>query len=184
MRAIAQNVRHAAGRMGIAIGVPRSSVTEPGFENLRKTEMNAQLNKFLHLHLRLLVGGIAAILVSGIALGSLAIRAQDISPMRTPARPTAATPEPGIAETGAGAHRCAECGVIESTREFEPSDAKTGTGASGRIAVCSRAETGRKATRSHEITVRLRDGSVRVITDAKPARWRHGEQVTIIAGAD
>jgi hypothetical protein len=146
--------------------------------------MNARVNKFLHLHLRLLAGGIAAILVSGIALGSLAIRAQDFSAMRAPAKPRAAASAPEIAGPVAGAHRCAECGVIESTREIEASDAKTGIGGSGWIAVCPRGETGRKPLRSHEITVRLRDGSVRMITDAKPARWRHGEQVTIIAGAD
>jgi hypothetical protein len=146
--------------------------------------MNARVNKFLHLHLRLLAAGVAAILVSGIALESLAIRAQDSSAMRAPAKPRAAAAAPEIAGPLAGAHRCAECGVIESTREFEASDAKTGVGASGWIAVCPRGETGRKPVLSHKITIRLRDGSVRVITDARPARWRHGEQVTIIAGAD
>jgi hypothetical protein len=30
----------------------------------------------------------------------------------------------------------------------------------------------------------MQDGSMRVITDAKPAPWRHGEPVTIIAGVD
>ena len=38
--------------------------------------MNTQANKPLPLHLPLLVGGIATILVSGIAIGSLAISAQ------------------------------------------------------------------------------------------------------------
>jgi hypothetical protein len=144
--------------------------------------MNAQVNKFLHLPL--LLGGIAAILVSGIALGSLAITAHDSNAIRAPAKPPAAASAPGIAESGAGAHRCAQCGVIESAREIEASDAKTGVGASGRIAVCTGAGTGRKPIRSREITIRLRDGSMRVIMDANPAPWRHGERVTIIAGAD
>lgn len=144
--------------------------------------MNTHAKKILQLPL--LAGGIAAILVSGIALGSLAIAGRDLNAIRTPAKPPAAVAAPAIAEAGAGARRCAECGVIESTREIETSDAKTGVGASGWIAVCSRNEIGRKRARSHEITIRLRDGSMRVITDAKPAKWRHGEQVTIIAGLD
>jgi outer membrane lipoprotein SlyB len=72
--------------------------------------------------------------------------------------------------------------VIESTRKIEAPDEKTGVNASGRIAAGG--ETGRKPGRNYEITIRLRDGSMRVITDANPARWRHGERVTIIAGLD
>ena len=141
--------------------------------------MNTLANKVLHLPL--LVGGIAAILVSGIAIGSLTISAQDLNAIRAPAKPPAAEAAPAIAAPGARAYRCAECGVIESTREIEAPDEKTGVNASGRIAAGG--GIGRKPVRSHEITIRLRDGSVRVITDAKPARWRRGEQVSIIAGA-
>jgi hypothetical protein len=55
--------------------------------------------------------------------------------------------------------RCEECGRIESI------------GASHDPAESSR-----------EITVRLDDGSSRVIVDANPAAWRPGERVMVIDG--
>jgi len=147
-----------------------------------KAEMNTQANK--PLHLPLLVGGIAAILVSGIAIGSLAISAQGFNGIPAPAEPPVAAAAPAIAAPGARAYRCAECGVIESTRKIEAADEKTGVDASGRITAGNRGGIERKPVRNYEITIRLRDGSMRVITDANPARWRHGERVTIIAGSD
>jgi hypothetical protein len=162
---------------------PDPGVTEPGFGTLKRAEMNTQAKK--PLHLPLLVGGVAAILVSGIAIGSLAISAYGSNGILAPAEPPEATEAPAIAAPDARANnRCGECGVIESTREIEAPEDKTGVNASGRIAVCTRGGIGRKTVRSHEITIRLRDGSMRVVTDAHPARWRHGERVTIIAGAD
>jgi pyruvate/2-oxoglutarate dehydrogenase complex dihydrolipoamide acyltransferase (E2) component len=163
-----------------------------GFEILRKAEMNEQTNKFPHLPL--LLGGIAAILVSGIALGSLAISAPGFSSVFAPAEPpdTAAAPtvaSPAVAAQAVAAlnvraSRCAECGVIESTREVDASADDNGVDASDRVAPGNRGEIGRKPVRNHEIIVRLRDGSVRVITDPKPANWRRGERVTIIAGVN
>lgn len=142
--------------------------------------MNTQANK--PLHLPLLVGGIAAILVSGIAIASLAISGQGFNGITAPAEPAVAAP--AVEASGARYSRCAECGVIVSTREVEASADKHGVDASGRIALCTRSEIGRNSVRKHEITVRLKDGSMRVITDAKPAKWIHGEAVTIIAGLD
>lgn len=144
--------------------------------------MNTQTNKFLHL--ALLVGGVAAILVSGIAIRSLAISAQGFNGMAAPTEPPATVAAAAIAAPGVRAYRCEECGVIESTRKIEAPDEKTGVNAWGRIAAGNRGETERKPARNYEITIRLRDGSMRVIRDAKPAKWRHGERVTIIAGAD
>ena len=40
------------------------------------------------------------------------------------------------------------------------------------------------STRSNEITVRMADGSSRVIDDANPARWRTGERLMVIAGTN
>ncbi len=142
--------------------------------------MNTQVNK--PLHLPRLIGGIAAILVSGIAIGSLAISAQGFNGVFVPARPPEATAAPAIAAPRARALRCAECGVIESTREIEAPDERTGVGAPGRIVAGGEIEG--KRARNYEITIRLQDGSMRVITDANPARWRYGERVTIIAGAE
>jgi hypothetical protein len=144
--------------------------------------MNTKANKSVHLPL--LVGGIAAILVSGIAIGSLAISAQGFNGVVASAEPPEAAVAPDIAVPGVRARRCAECGVVESTRKIEAPDEKTSINASEGIAAGNRGEIELKPVRNYEITIRLRDGSKRVITDAKPARWRHGERVTIIAGAD
>jgi outer membrane lipoprotein SlyB len=142
--------------------------------------MNAQANKLMHLPL--LLGGIAAILVSGIAIGSLALSAQGYSGLVAADEPPDAAAAPAIAALDARAYRCAECGVIVSTRAIEAPAETTGVNASFRIVAGGEIE--RKPVRNYEITIRLRDGSMRVITDANPAKWRHGERVKIIAGAD
>ena len=159
---------------------PDPVVTEPGFETLKKTEMTTQSNA--PLRLPLWVGGIAAILVSGIAIGSLAISAQGSSGVHASVEPPEVAAASAIAAPGARTYRCPECGVIESTREIEAPDERTGVNASGPIAAGGGTEG--KRFRNHEITIRLQDGSMRVITDANPARWRNGERVTIIAGLD
>ena len=38
--------------------------------------------------------------------------------------------------------------------------------------------------KSYEIIVRMADGLSRVFNDANPARWRSGERVIVIDGAD
>jgi hypothetical protein len=45
-------------------------------------------------------------------------------------------------------------------------------------------ETRAGSARSYEITVRLADGSRRVIDHASPANWRPGERVIVIDGAN
>jgi hypothetical protein len=71
--------------------------------------------------------------------------------------------EAGMLPAERRAHRkspCAECGMIESI-----SASRTPPGSGGR-----------------EITVRLENGSMRVIVDANPATWRPGERVVVIDG--
>ena len=81
--------------------------------------------------------------------------------------------------------RCPECGVIVSMREIEVRDEDTGRPRTAGGAVAgSRIETRVDSTRSYEITVRLADGSSRVFNDANPARWRSGERVIVIDGAN
>ena len=142
--------------------------------------MTTQANK--PLHLPKLVGGIAAILVSGIAIASLTISAQGIDGFVAPAVPPKAATASAIAAPRARDYWCPDCGVIVSTRQIEAPDEKRGVGASGRIAAGGEIEGMR--TRNYEITIRLQDGSTRVITDAHPARWRQGERVIIIAGVN
>jgi outer membrane lipoprotein SlyB len=80
--------------------------------------------------------------------------------------------------------RCPECGVIVSMREIELRNEDTGPGATGGALAGNQGETWVKSTRSYEITVRMADGSSRVLNDANPARWRHGERVIVIDGAN
>lgn len=142
--------------------------------------MNTQANRLLHLPRW--VGGIAAIPVSGIAIASLAISVQGTDGFVAPAEPPEAVIGRSIATPPARVHRCAECGVIESTREIKASDEKTGVNASSPNAAGG--EILHKPARNYEITIRLKDGSMRVITDVNPAKWRQGECVTLIAGVD
>lgn len=80
--------------------------------------------------------------------------------------------------------KCAECGVIVSMREIEVRNEDTGPCATGEAVACNQDETRVKSTKSHEITVRLANGSSRVINDANSARWRSGERVVVIGGAN
>ena len=143
-----------------------------------KTRANKPLN------LPKWAGGIAAILFSGIAIASLMISTQSHDAFAEPAKPPEAATAQAIAAPRARAYRCAECGVIESTREIETPDEMTGVNASARVAAANRGKIEGKPVRNYAITIRLQDGSMRVITDANPAKWRHGERVNLIAGVN
>jgi len=119
---------------------------------MKKAAMIVQLN--MRQHLRKLVGGVAVVLISGIAIGSL-----PVSDPGMQGNAPAELSEPAEASTAASRRNCAECGAIVSTREIEG-----------------------HPLRSHEITVRMQDGSLFVITDPYPANWKKGERVKIIAG--
>lgn len=144
--------------------------------------MNTQTNRLLHRPL--LVGSIAAILVGGIAIASVAIPAQSFDGVPAGAPPAEAAALHASAAPLGHVYRCPDCGVIESTREIEGPDEQTGVGASGRASAGRRGGIEAKPFRNYEITIRMRDGSMRVIRDPRSARWRQGEPVTIIAGAD
>lgn len=98
------------------------------------------------------------------------------------AKPVALTAQtaPGQAAGEARAKgRCAECGVIVSTRQIDARDEGAGLDASGD-------QDKRRVTsaRRYEITIRLADRSSRVISFASPASWRPGERVIVIDGAN
>lgn len=105
---------------------------------------------------------------------------------------------------------CAECGVVESVREIDTKGQGTGlgvvgggvlggllgnqvgggrgkdvmtvVGAVGGAVAGNEVEKRVKATKSYEITVRLNDGSSRVISQASPPAWRPGDKVKVIDG--
>lgn len=147
--------------------------------------MTIQANK--PLHLPMLVGGIIAILVSGIAIASLAISVKGVDGVAAPTEPAQAAAAPvdaAPAPESSAYYRCTGCGVITSTREIETGDETAAANAPGRSAAGNRGVIGAKLLRNYEIVIRLRDGSTRVVRDANPAKWRRGERVTVIAGAD
>lgn len=136
------------------------------------------------LPLPLLSGGIAVLLVSGIAIASAAVSVQGFDGIFTSTVAPAAAATAAITVSGNRAYKCAECGVIESTRKIEPSDVMSGLSAPDRIAAGNRGGIEETSLGSYAIAIRLRDGSMRVITDAHSARWRPGERVTLIAGME
>ncbi len=105
---------------------------------------------------------------------------------------------------------CAECGVVESVREIDAKGLGSGLGAVGGgvlggllgnqvgagrgkdvmtvVGVVGGAVAGNevekrvKATKSYEVTVRLNNGSSRVISEASLPAWRPGDKVKIIDG--
>jgi outer membrane lipoprotein SlyB len=115
-----------------------------------------------------------------------------------------------VARTAHARARCAECGVIESMREIDVRGEGTGLGAVGGAVVGgvlghqvgsgrgndvatvlgavggavagNQIEKSARSTKSYEITVRLEDGSSRVINEANPPTWRTGDKVKVING--
>lgn len=107
--------------------------------------------------------------------------------------------------------KCSNCGVIESVREIVAKGEGSGLGAAGgavvggvlghqvgggtgkQIATVVGAVGGAvagnevekrvKAAKSYDISVRLDDGSTRVINETNPPSWRSGDRVRIVDGA-
>lgn len=129
------------------------------------------------------------------------------APASAPARVAAAPPA-----NSAPAHpKCAECGVIESTREVDVRGEATGIGAVGgavvggilgnqvgaghgrEIATAAGAiggvvagneiEKRIKTTKAYEVAVRLDDGSSRVVRETSAPAWRPGDHVKVVDGA-
>ena len=144
--------------------------------------MNAQSNKPLHLHLilSLLIGGIAAILVSGFAIATYTAPEPSASSAAAGAKLQATSKAPdGAVPRHHSYFDCAECGVIQSMREVDVPDKQSGADKSPRTAH-DNAKPGSEPQRNYEIVIRMRDGSTRVIEDPKPATWKRGDSVMVI----
>ena len=133
--------------------------------------------------------------------------AKSPGPSKTPAANATATPPVQVA----AAVKCAECGVIESVREIDAKGSGSGLGAVGGAVVGgllgnqvgggrgqdvmtvvgavggavagNEVEKRVKTTKSYEVTVRLYDGTSRVISQAHQPAWHTGDKVKIINGA-
>jgi len=141
------------------------------------------------------------------------------------AKPAAAKPHPAAAPVyNAPVHnapvqvaaaapvkaRCAECGVIESTREIDAKGAGSGlgavaggvvgavvgnqfghgtgntvmtvAGAAGGALAGNEIEKRVKTTKNYEVTVRMEDGSSRAIEEGTTPTWHAGDHVKVVNG--
>ena len=158
--------------------------------------MNTHANKSRYLPL--LIVGIAVILSStaGIAaiMGLLPASTDDNGDVLAPndlpvasAKLVAVTAQTAPAQVEGEARdkgRCAECGVIVSTREIDTRDEGAGRDASGASSARNQDALRVTLARRYEITIRMADRSSRVINDMSPASWRPGERVIVIDGAN
>jgi outer membrane lipoprotein SlyB len=115
-----------------------------------------------------------------------------------------------VADATPARWRCAECGVVQSVREIATKgegsgigavggavvggllghqvgsgrgqDIATVVGAVGGVVAGNEIEKRVKSGKSYEITVRLEDGSSRVIQEANAPSWRTGDRVKVING--
>jgi outer membrane lipoprotein SlyB len=116
-----------------------------------------------------------------------------------------------VAENAVMKARCADCGVIESTRVVDlPGDTSvlgvvggavvggvlgnqvgggrgkdlaTVAGAVGGAVAGNEIEKRVRSSKRYETTVRFDDGSTRVFGEASPPQWRTGDRVRVIDGA-
>jgi outer membrane lipoprotein SlyB len=125
-------------------------------------------------HLPLLIAGIAVILFSSAGIAHIV----GWIPTASGNTGNAFVPEALPAVKG----RCAECGVIVSMREIEVHDRSGRSGAATEVVGDNSDETREKSNRRHELTIRLADGSSRVIIEENSAKWRLEERVIVIDG--
>lgn len=123
----------------------------------------------------------------------------------TPPPAVAAAPAPAVAVA-----KCADCGVVQSVQAIDAKGEGSGLGAVGGAVVGgvlgnqvgggsgksimtvvgavggamagNEVEKRVKTARHYEVTVRLDDGTHRVITEANPPTWRAGDKVRIVNG--
>jgi len=135
--------------------------------------MRTQVDQYPHLALWIAsvalfcVAGIAALVLwMPTAIGNPNDHATLAEPSRIPIQPGGAigdTASAGAVNNAPTGTTCTDCGVIESVRES-----------------AVRSEQAAESTRSYEVTIRFRDGSKRVLSEATPRMWRSGTAVKII----
>ena len=163
--------------------------------------MNMQVNKPLRL---LRNSGIAVIILISVT-GIMGCTSKDDSGNKT------ANTNSSTSSLNPFKSKCTDCGQIESVREIvtrgegsglgavggavvggalgnqigagRGKDLATVAGAVGGAVAGNEIEKRAKSTKSYAITVRLDDGSSRVINETNPPMWRPGDQVKVTNGA-
>jgi outer membrane lipoprotein SlyB len=125
-------------------------------------------------------------------------------------KPPYKAPAAAAAHTAASSARCSDCGVIESSREVSTKGEGSGIGAAGGAVVGglignqigngrgntvatvlgavggavggNEVEKRVKASKGYEVTVRMDDGSSRVISETNAPAFRAGDHVRIVNG--
>ena len=185
--------------------------------------METQVNKSPHP--LAWIAGIAVILFSAAGIAAImgwiptsfghpsdnaALEKSSTNTASKPAAPKAQTAPVNVASNVPSPAKCADCGVVESTREVATKGEGTGIGAVGGAVVGgligNQVGSGRgntaataigavggavagneiekrvKSSKGYEVTVRLDDGSSRVISQTNPPTWRTGDHVKVVAG--
>jgi hypothetical protein len=102
----------------------------------------------------------AAILLGALALTS-AVDGLEVSVAAT------AAPVPEVLLTRSQRAMCEECGVVAATRRMARSEG----------------ESMAAAAPQYEVTVRMRDGSIRTFMETSSVQWRSGERIILIDDA-
>lgn len=142
--------------------------------------MKTRLNR--DPYVRLMIGGLALIVVAGIGFVAMTAGATSSSERVETGKPLddVSVPEQADAQVRV---KCGECGIVESLREIKPAGEASLPVASGRVAKLALDEAAVKSNKRYEVTVRMRDGASRVFEESNPANWRPGERVSFIDGA-
>jgi hypothetical protein len=137
-------------------------------------------------HLPLLIAGIAFVLFCSAAIARsmewLPVPAGDSGIHADSGELAAGAMDVPVSAPGHSRHRlkCPGCGSVVSSREIGAGAGAAGTyGVKGGIT----GVTPLQAKKYYAFTVRLSDGSSRVVVDSNPAAWRIGERVNVIDGA-
>jgi hypothetical protein len=85
---------------------------------------------------------------------------------------------------GRGKRKCAECGLVVSLWEIEGNDRELArVAAPSEESASTRHKSQTASHKSYKMTIRMADGTSRIIYHASPTTWRPGERVILIDGA-
>lgn len=130
--------------------------------------------------LRLQMGDMVVVLLSLGALAALIAVMPSVAAV-SPA-PTAAHVVSAIEPKLRYRDGCEQCAVVTAIREIEPLGHEGHSGAGSSATKDIGNVMTEESARRYDITVRMRDGSIRVIEKAGPANWRVDERLILIGG--
>jgi len=116
-----------------------------------------------------------------------------VTPILTPQKPDVASARAVAMAAATAPHRaiakgrvygtCTECGRVVAMRKISEQNRGPGVEPAGPPWTVDGNKTPTNSAMRHEITVRMSNGSTRVINHATAANWRPGEKIIVIDGA-